>query len=215
MTPTLQAPPPQGTQTPPPAARPASPPAGVSLFRLTGEQYDRMVEQGILAEDDRVELINGYLVAAMPANPQHHGAVRAVSRRLTFLAPSGWTVGSQMDVRLADSRPEPDAWLARGDERIYFTRHPLPSDLGLVVEVSDSSLNFDQQDKAGVYARDRIPVYWVVNLPERRVEVYTDPTGPADEPRYQAVRHFPVGTAVPVELDGQAVGTIPVDDLLP
>jgi hypothetical protein len=54
-----------------------------------------------------------------------------------------------------------------------------------------------------------------VNLPDRRVEVYTDPTGPSDDPRYQTVRHFAAGTAVPVELDGQTVGSIPVDDILP
>jgi Uma2 family endonuclease len=186
-----------------------------SIHPLTVDQYDRMVELGILTENDRVELIDGYLVDKMPATPPHNGSVMAVVRHLLRYAPPGWAVLSQMGTRLAGSRPEPDAFVARGSDRDYFQRVATPADLGLVVEVSNSSLDFDQEDKARVYARDRIPVYWIVNLPERRVEVYTDPTGPGDEPRYATVRHFPAGTAVPVELDGQAVAVIPVDELLP
>ncbi len=216
MTTTLQPPLSQGSQTPPPRPAPPIPFNGrAPLYRLSVDRYDRMVELGILTENDPVELIDGYLVEKMPANPQHDGSVRALLRRLPRLVPAEWTLGSQMGVRLAGGRPEPDVWLARGDERVYFARHPSPSDLGLVIEVADSSLDFDQVDKARAFARDRIPVYWIVNLPDRRVEVYTEPTGPGDEPRYPTVRHFPAGTAVPVELDGQVVASIPVDELLP
>lgn len=199
-----------------PAAAPLPPFKAMASFHVfTVAEYDRMVETGILTEDDRVELLEGYVVEKMPANPPHDGSVMAVVRRLLRFAPPGWMVLSQMGARLAESRPEPDAFVARGDEREYFTRHPSAADLGLVVEVADSSLDFDQEDKARIYARGAIPVYWIVNLPDRRVEVYTDPTGPADEPRYQTARHFPSGTVVPVELDGQTVASIPVDELLP
>lgn len=197
--------------TPPPPRVKVKP----SMHALTVEQYDRMVELGILTGADRVELIDGYLVDKMPANPEHDFSIRALDRRLQRLLTTAWTLSNQMGIRLDRSRPGPDLSVARGDERAYAARHPSPADLALVVEVSDSSLDFDQDDKARLYARDRIPVYWIVNLPERRVEVYTDPTGPGDEPRYATVRHFPTGTAVPAELDGQTVGTIPVDEILP
>ncbi|MBX9581581.1 MAG: Uma2 family endonuclease, partial [Gemmataceae bacterium] len=143
---------------------------------------------------------------------------RAGSRQLesvSRLVPPGWTVRAQVGTILTTSRPEPDAAVARGSERVYFTRHPDPADLALVVEVADSSLAFVQQDKFRIYARDRIPVYWIVNLIDRRVEVHTDPSGPGDDPRYHTLRVFPAGSAVPVELDGVTVGTVPVDELLP
>lgn len=81
--------------------------------------------------------------------------------------------------------------------------------------MSDSSLDRDQQEKAYIYARDGIPVYWIVNLIDRRVEVYTDPTGPADLPQYRTRQDYPPGAAVPVVLDGVTVGTVPVEELLP
>jgi len=183
--------------------------------KMSVDEFEQLIEAGKLTDEDRVELLEGYMVYKMPANPPHDFAVHAVFRRLDRLAPAGWTVRSQVGARLSESRPEPDAAIARGVERDYSTRQPLPADLGLVVEVADSSLDRDQLDKTRIYARDRIPVYWVVNLIDRRVEVYTDPTGPGDDPRYHTLRVFGPGSAVPVELDGAPVGTIPVDELMP
>ena len=196
-----------------------SPPPGfvamATFHRLSVETYEKMVATGLLDSDDRVELLEGYMVQKMPSNPPHEFATTALYRRLDRLAPAGWVARCQHGVRLADSKPEPDVALVRGSERDFAARSPTPADAGLVAEVSDTSLVRDQQDKARIYARDRIPVYWVVNLPDRRVEVYTDPTGPGDAPRYHTLRVFPAGAAVPVELDGAAVGAVPVDDLLP
>jgi Uma2 family endonuclease len=186
-----------------------------TFYKLTGDQYDRMVQAGILSDEDRVELLEGWMVQKMPGNPLHDTSVWAANERLTRLVPADWAVRCQLGSKLTESRPEPDVAVARGPGRQYFTRHPDQADLGLVVEVSDSSLARDQGDKARIYARDRVPVYWIVNLIDRRVEVYTDPTGPGDDPRYHTLRVFPAGAAVPVELDGQTVGTIPVDELLP
>jgi Uma2 family endonuclease len=206
---------------PPPAAPPAvSPHAALpkvkpAMHPFTGDEYDRMVEAGILTRNDRVELIEGMVVEKMPANPPHENAVSAATELLIRAVPDGWTVRSEKSLGLSDSRPEPDVAVARGNRKTYAARRPLPAELGLVIEVSDPSLDFDQEDKARVYARDRIPVYWIVHLPDRRVEVYTDPTGPGDQPRYATTRHYGPGGAVPVELDGQAVAAIPVDELLP
>lgn len=186
-----------------------------SFHRWTVDEYDRLIEQGFLTKYDRVELLEGYVVQKMPANPPHDTSISVVSARLIRMVPDGWTVRCQVGTKLTESRPEPDVAVARGGERTYFARHPGPADLGLVVEVSDSSLDRDQQDKTRIYARDRVPVYWIVNLVDRRLEVYTAPSGPGDDPRYHTLRVFPAGAAVPVELDGTTVGTIPVDDLLP
>jgi Uma2 family endonuclease len=198
-----------------PAIAPLPFKATASFRTWTVDEYDQLIEEGVLTEDDRVELLEGYLVLQMPANPPHDASVTAVYRRLDRLVPSDWIARCQVGARLAESRPEPDVSVVRGPEREYFTRHPEPADLGLVVEVADSSLDRDQLDKTRIYARDRIPVYWIVNLVDRRVEVNTDPTGPCDDPRYHTLRVFPPGSSVPVELDGTTVGAIQVDDILP
>jgi len=189
--------------------------ADASFRTFTGEEYDRLVELGVLNKRDRVELLEGYMVLKMPTNPPHDNATAVLTELLVRMVPGGWVVRGQSTAKLSESRPEPDVAVARGDRRTYFARHPGPADFGLVVEVSDSSLDRDQLDKTRIYARDKVPVYWVVNLVDRRVEVYTDPTGPGDDPRYHTLNVFGPGTAVSVSLDGVTVGTIPVDELLP
>jgi len=189
--------------------------AMASFRTFTGAEYDRMVEHGVLTSRDRVELLEGYVVSKTPGSPPHDFTVGATDELLGKMIPPEWALRCQLGTNLTDSRPEPDLAIVRGPRRSYATRHPGAADIGLVIEVSDSSLDRDQLDKTRIYARDRIPVYWVVNLVDRRVEVYTGPNGPGDDPRYHTLRVFPAGTAVPVELDGVTIGTVLVDDLLP
>jgi Uma2 family endonuclease len=85
----------------------------------------------------------------------------------------------------------------------------------MLAEVSDSSLDRDRNDKGRIYARARIPIYWIINLFDRQVEVYTDPSGPTAAPAYAKRQIFKVGDAVPVMLDGALVGSIPVAELMP
>lgn len=187
----------------------------VASFRtVPGDEYDYLVRIGVLTKHDKVELLEGYVVLKMPRNPSHDVSLTMTYKALDRLLPPGWTARNQAGTRLTESRPEPDVCVARGADRDYATRQPGPADVGLVVEVSDSSLERDQLDKTRIYARDRIPVYWVVNLVDRRVEVYTDPTGPGDDPRYHTLNVFGPGASVPVVLDGVAVGTVAVNDLL-
>jgi Uma2 family endonuclease len=96
-----------------------------------------------------------------------------------------------------------------------MTRHPAPQDTGLVVEVSDSTLQDDRTLKARLYARSAIPVYWIINLIAGQVEVYTDPTGPDPSPAYRQRQDYSAADAVPLVLDGVEVARIPVRDLLP
>ena len=84
-----------------------------------------------------------------------------------------------------------------------------------MVEVADVSLRRDRSIKKQVYARAGIPVYWIVNLPERRIEVYADPTGPGENPDYRRHEDYAAGAEVPVLIEGRQVGRVPVAALLP
>lgn len=174
-----------------------------------------MIEVGILTPEDKVELLENYVVLKMPRNPPHDGTIQLIGKRLSRLLPAGWELRSQLTVVLPDSQPEPDFAVARGDERTYLARHLGPADVGLIIEVANSSLLRDQRDKTRIYARAGIPVYWIVNLVDRRVEAYARPTGPVAVPAYQSVQAYQPGDAVPLTLDGVTVADIPAADLLP
>src|SRR5439155_15243835 len=164
---------------------------------------------------DRVELLEGYVVTKMPQNTPHGGAVARLTVRVPRRLPAGWTIRPQLPVTLSGSEPEPDLAVVRGDETSYDTRHPGPSDFGILIEVADSSLLTDRRDKGRIYARESIPVYWIVNLVDRQVEVYTDPDPAASPPAYRTRTDYRPGDAVPIALDGQPAGSIPVADLIP
>lgn len=195
--------------TPPPAARPAA--YAVNPYRFTVEQYRRLIGP-VLPEGAGWELIDGVVVKKMPQDPPHAGCLRELNTQLARLLPAGWTLSVQLPVTLAaNSEPEPDVVLARGTNRDYFARHPGPADIGLVVEVADSSRLYDRRDKQQLYARAGLPVYWVVNIPDRQVEVYTDPQPDADPPAYATRTDYPSGQDVPLPTGG----AVAVADLLP
>ncbi len=105
--------------------------------------------------------------------------------------------------------------VVRGEPRDYVARHPQPCDLALVVEVSDTSLRYDQGDKKLIYAAASIAFYLIVNLVDRRVEVYTDPTGPDERPDYRQRRDLGETEQVPLVIAGREVARIPVSELMP
>lgn len=86
--------------------------------------------------------------------------------------------------------------------------------MGLLIEVADITLDIDRYDKGRIYARAGIPVYWVVNVVDKVIEVYTQPSGPTEQPAYAQRDDYPIGTAVPVVLDGTTVGTITVAEVV-
>jgi Uma2 family endonuclease len=183
--------------------------------RFSVDEYYRMGEIGLLAAGPRVELIEGEVVETMPPNPPHDGTVAILTRLLFALVPAGWSIRIQLSLRLSTSSPLPDACLAAGDDATYLTRHPGPADVGLIVEVADSSLMDDRRDKGRLYARDGIPECWIVNVPERQLEVHTQPSGPVAAPAYGDVRVYGPGESVPLDLGGVNLGSIAVDDLFP
>jgi Uma2 family endonuclease len=178
------------------------------------EDYHAMIRTGILNETDRVELLEGYVVDKMPHNPPHDGTIQLVQELLAGRIPAGWCIRIQSAVTLSDSEPEPDLVLARGTSRTYLTRHPGPADMGLIVEIADSSVSKDR-DKARIYARASLPHYWIVNPIDRQVEAHSSPSGPTASPSYgqQATYHF--GDAIPLVLAGNKVCDVAIQDLLP
>jgi Uma2 family endonuclease len=188
-------------------------PAG-HLRRLTVAQYDAMGRAGILGEDDQVELLEGWLVEKMTKNPRHRIATRAVRVALERLMSGAWYVESQEPIVTADSEPEPDAAIVRGRTEDYVTSNPPASAVGLVVEIADTSLARDREIKARIYARARIPTYWIVDLNARRVEVYTEPSGEGDSAAYSVRRDLGEGERIVLVLEGVEVGSVDVTELV-
>jgi Uma2 family endonuclease len=170
-----------------------------------------MVDFGILNGSNKLELIDGHLVAKMPQNTPHRASVVRLSTRLPRYLPDGWWVMPQCPLEVGQDVPEPDGAVLREADSDYGRRDPTAADCGLVIEVSDSSLRDDRRVKAVLYAEAGIPTYWIVNVDDRRVEVYSQPTPSA----YRTRTDYAPGLSVPLVLDGTAVASIAVADLLP
>jgi len=182
--------------------------------RWTRSEYDRLVHLGAL-HDELVELVGGHLVVAEPQGSYHASALGAAGDVLRAVLPHGWLVRIQMPVALDDeSEPEPDLAVVPGEWADYRMSHP--SHPILVMEVAESSLSFDREDKGSVYARAGIRDYWIVNLVDRMLEVYRNPgTDPMAlyGSRYRLVQRLgPEETVSPLAL---ATVRLAVGDLLP
>jgi Uma2 family endonuclease len=185
------------------------------IWRFSVDQYHAIIRAGILTEDDPVELLEGWLVTKMPKNPKHRVVTRLIRQALENLVAPSWYVDTQEPLTTADSEPEPDVMIVRGETRRYLDRHPGPQDVPLVIEVADSSLQRDRTLKKRLYAAAGILVYWIVNLLDNQIEVYTDPSGPGDQPDYRHQQNYGLTDAIPVVIEGRAVGHLVVQDLLP
>jgi Uma2 family endonuclease len=190
-----------------------------SLYRVSVRQYHAMTSADILTEEDSVELLEGLLVRKMSKNPPHVVATELLQRAVSRILPDGWYLSMQNPVTTKNSEPEPDAKVVRGEPRKYLKRKPGPRHVPLVVEVADKSLKRDRTVKKRIYAAASIPVYWIINLIDRCVEVYTELTGPLGgenaEADYRQVRIFGPDDEVALVLRGREVGRIAVRDLLP
>jgi Uma2 family endonuclease len=207
------------TQSPPAAVPPLAASSSLSLYRMSLGQYHEMARTGILTEDDRVELLEGLIFVKMTKNPPHIVATLALNRFLGRVVPDGWSVGSETPITIAAadpaSEPEPDFTVMRGDPANYAGRRPVPEDVALVIEIADTSLPDDQTTKKRIYAGASIPVYWIVNIPDRRIEVYSDPIGPAPLPDYRTRRDYRSADEVPLVIEGREVGRLVAHDVLP
>jgi Uma2 family endonuclease len=184
------------------------------IWRLTIEQYHQMIDDGILTEDDPVELLEGWLVTKMPKNRPHSLATQLTRESLAQIVPSDWYVDAREPITTADSEPEPDVIVVRGDRRNYVERHPYPEDVALIVEVADATLQRDRTLKLRLYASARIPVYWILNLPERQLEVYSDPIGQGEKATYRQHHSYRQSDTVPVMIGGEEIARLSVGQLL-
>jgi hypothetical protein len=182
--------------------------------RFSVDEYHRMIQAGIFGPDERFELLDGWITFKMTRNPPHDAFLDQVEEVIDSHLPPGWRVRVQSAITLPTSEPEPDLAVVPGPASRYRTAHPGPTDVALVVEVGDSSLGQDRDVKGPIYAGASLPTYWIVNLVDRRIEVYTDPSGPAAQPCYRQTRHAQLADDVDLVLGGQVVATVPVRELL-
>ena len=185
------------------------------LHRWTRRQYARLIDHGLLDEDDPIELLDGLLLVKEPQSSPHRTAVGLVAKALERAFGDGWFVQTQSPIGLDDrSEPEPDVCVVRGSLRDYVDAHPTHP--ALIVEVALSGLGVARGRKATAYARGGIADYWILNLIDRVLEVHREPARPGPARRrwgYASIETLGAeATVVPLAAPSS---TIRIADLLP
>jgi len=187
---------------------------GVVPYKLTVRQFLKMIDANVFPEGVRVELLGGVLVG-MTTNDLHNFVVTRLANLLRPLIPPGWTLREEKSVQLGRFwRPEPDITVLRGQDGAFFQRSPRGADIGLLVEVADSTYTKDSGLKLRSYAAVQVPVYWLVNLGKSQVEVHSEPRGRKRLAHYHKIEIYDLQADVPVVLDGQELGRIAVRGML-
>ncbi|MET0646821.1 MAG: Uma2 family endonuclease [Pyrinomonadaceae bacterium] len=146
-------------------------------YRFSADEYQRIGEAGIFPPDARLELIEGEIFEMPRVSPPHAGTVCYLGR-LLHRNDKKWLVSRHHPVRLNDfSEPLPDLALLRWRDDYYRHAHPSPADVLLLIEVADTTVVTDRKVKLPLYARAGIAEAWLVNIPDERVEVYSNPAG--------------------------------------
>jgi Uma2 family endonuclease len=180
----------------------------VPSVRMTVEEFEKTDFYG----DNRLELIDGYIVRRDEMKPAHAVVTGRLRRRIDRTLSAGWSTREDKPVRIPPRyEPLPDIATVRGDDENYLEHHPGPGDIAFLVQISDATLSKDQGKKLATYTQNDIPVYWIVNLVDHQVEVYTDP----GQDGYGKHLVFTPGQSVPVVVEGREVGQIAVTDILP
>jgi len=188
-------------------------PPGVPIYPLTVRQYLRMGEVDILGQYDRVELLEGLLNPKKPPTPPHDSRTCHLHNILGKLLPDQWQVNCKFAITTRDSVPEPDISVVMANESEYAKRHAKASETALAVEVSDVTLTIDQIVKRRIYARAKIPVYWLVNMPNFRIEVFCEPKG-GKSADYRSCEIFKDGDRVPLTIAGAKRKSLHVSEIL-
>jgi hypothetical protein len=198
-----------------PTLNPASQPPHPPIHRISVREYEQMIDAGVFVKGPRLELIEGMLVSKMTQNPPHTFTLNLTKLALEAALPAGWHTRLQQPLAVGESRPEPDIVLVPLCVRDLGLRHPRGDETALVVEVADTSLEYDRGVKARLYATGRVPVYVIVNLPERTVEIYTDPDGAGETAHYRALRTVGETERFALRLAGHDFPEILTRDLFP
>ena len=182
------------------------------LYRFSVGKYQELVQSGVFEEADAFELLEGLVVPKMSKNPRHDSTVDRCDRWLSRVIPATWYARIQNSLVTSDSVPEPDLAVVRGEPDDYGERHPTGTDAALVIEVAESSLANDRE-KARLYARAGVENYWIINVIDNQIEVFTDPlpgTG-----NYRTRRILLVGDEVSFDLPSGESIKLTVSSLLP
>ena len=184
-------------------------------YPISVAQFEAMDRHDLFGPDEKLELIHGLITRKAPIKPPHATCTAKLMYLLVARCNSPWTLRCQLPVVLtADSRPQPDFVVARGTPDDYSDAHPTPAQIALVVEVSETTLAFDLGVKLALYAAAKIPEYWVVDLTGRRLHVHTLPRG-GKKPGYRRTIVLEADAEVPLNLRGEAFGSIRVQEFLP
>ncbi len=173
----------------------ASPPAAAipARRRFTVAEYYAMADAGILSDNDRVELLDGDIIVMPPIGDWHAGGVKFFNNTMLPKLLGRAMIAVQDPVRLDEhNEPQPDITLLQWRDDFYRNGHPAPGDVLLLIEVADSSVEFDRTVKLAAYARAGIPEVWIVNRPSRRIEAYSEPSGDV----YATVRYADPGGGI-------------------
>ncbi len=164
--------------------------------KLSVKDYHRMAEIGIFGPEERVELIEGELLNMPPIGAFHADLGSLLVRRLGYRTEGRAVPWVQNPIHLGTrSEPQPDFALLRHRPRSYRDALPTAADVLLLVEIADTSLRYDREVKTALYARHGIPEYWIVNIPERHIEVHLDPD--SEHERYRETRTVAEGLLAP------------------
>ncbi len=160
---------------------------GPTRHRFTRADYQRMAQVGILAEDDRVELLDGEIIVMSPIGLPHSATVRYLISFFSARVGKQAIVDVQNPIAIDDeNEPQPDLTLLRPSEDYYRKQHPGPADVLLLIEVADTSLELDRGEKLSLYAQAGIHEYWIVDLNRRVLIVHRQPK----DAEYASVQHY-------------------------
>lgn len=193
---------------------------GRNYRRLSAAEYALAIKHRVIHEGEATELLDGMLVEMMSKNRPHSIATKKTRDELTAIVPKGWYVDSQEPISIPELRsgagnlPEPDVMVIRGATTDY-PDHPPSDKVGLVVEVSDSTLQFDRTKKKRLYAHGRVPEFWIVNVLDRQLEVFQRPTGTGDKADYDVQKVIGLNDSVSIRLGNQSAGSISARSFFP
>ncbi|MBE9206396.1 Uma2 family endonuclease [Nostoc sp. LEGE 06077] len=169
----------------------------VQLLRhkFTVQQYHKMIESGVLTEDDRVQLIRGEIIEMSPIGTKHAACVKCLNKLLSSKLRDRVLIAIQDPVELSDnSQPQPDVALLKPRDDFYAAAHPQPQDIFLLIEVADSTIIYDREEKIPLYAEANIIAVWLVDINEQVVEVYQQPSAT----EYQDIQKFSGGESLSI-----------------
>jgi Uma2 family endonuclease len=179
-------------------------------FRWTLDRYHQAIELGVLTELDKVELLFGQIIAKMPVGEPHADVLSDIADFFYERLGTKYKFRSQSPVTLPnDSEPEPDFAVVVRRKYNPTTGHPKPEDILLLIEVSDSTLQYDRTQKAEAYALANVKEYWIINIPERQVEIHLKPS--QEKGLYRSLSVYEAGT----QFTSSFCGEVEVDKVLP